>query len=401
MLRGVHMKTTKTLLGVTVAVLSAGVFSTGAHANSFTEAFKSGKAYGNLNLRFEGVDQDGFDDNASALTLRTRLGFTTGEFATGWTMTGEFEDSRSLFSVDEYSVPQTGFNPGEYPVVADPQTTELDQAFVQYKNDTVTVKAGRQVFTLDGHRFIGHVGWRQDRQTFDAISAKFTLTEAFTVTAAYLDQRNRIFAEAADIDSNDIILHGAYKLGDIGTLKGYAYLLENEADDLTNDTFGVSFSGGDSITYHAEFATQEAETTAEIETDYLNLEIGGKVGAVKLKAGYEVLGSDDGAGGFQTPLATLHKFNGWADVFLNTPSVGLEDISIAVSGKAGDGSWSAIYHKFDSNEASIDLGSEIDLIYKKKYGAFTSAVKAAFYTEGDEGTAADRTKLWVWTSMAF
>ena len=27
----------------------------------------------------------------------------------------------------------------------------------------------------------------------------------------------------------------------------------------------------------------------------------------------------------QTPLATLHKFNGWADLFLTTPNAGLED----------------------------------------------------------------------------
>jgi hypothetical protein len=31
-------------------------------------------------------------------------------------------------------------------------------------------KIGRQVITMDNHRFVGHVGWRQDRQTFDALT---------------------------------------------------------------------------------------------------------------------------------------------------------------------------------------------------------------------------------------
>ena len=28
----------------------------------------------------------------------------------------------------------------------------------------------------------------------------------------------------------------------------------------------------------------------------------------------------------QTPLATLHKFDGWADLFLTTPNKGLQDL---------------------------------------------------------------------------
>ena len=36
-----------------------------------------------------------------------------------------------------------------------------------------------------------------------------------------------------------------------------------------------------------------------------------------------MLGSDGGVAAFQTPLATLHAFNGWADLFLTTPARGL------------------------------------------------------------------------------
>ena len=47
----------------------------------------------------------------------------------------------------------------------------------------------------------------------------------------------------------------------------------------------------------------------------------------RIGGGYEVLGADDGAAltSFQTPLATLHKFQGWADKFLTTPPNGIRE----------------------------------------------------------------------------
>ena len=52
----------------------------------------------------------------------------------------------------------------------------------------------------------------------------------------------------------------------------------------------------------------------------------------KIGAGYEVLGSDDRMGQFRTPLATAHKFNGWADAFLdNGGPFGLRDAFVYVA----------------------------------------------------------------------
>ncbi|MFT5806450.1 MAG: hypothetical protein ACI9LG_000713 [Moritella dasanensis] len=50
------------------------------------------------------------------------------------------------------------------------------------------------------------------------------------------------------------------------------------------------------------------------------------------------MGSDSGDYGFATPLATLHKFNGWSDQFLNTPTQGLADLYLSVSSKVAGGS---------------------------------------------------------------
>jgi putative salt-induced outer membrane protein YdiY len=159
---------------------------------TITEAISSGKAKVDFRLRYEGVDQDNPLDNASALTLRTRLGYTTGSID-GFSATVEMEDNRIVLGQGDYTVGPTGYNLGQYSVIADPEFTELDQGFIQYKSDTFVAKVGRQVITHDGHRFIGHVGWRQDRQTFDALSVDYKPAKGISLKYAYVDQRNRIF----------------------------------------------------------------------------------------------------------------------------------------------------------------------------------------------------------------
>ena len=393
------------LSGVSLAVMLASGHAVAA--DSLAEALETGKAYGDFRLRYEAVDQDDATDrdDATALTLRSRLGYTTGSIS-GFSATLEFEDSRVVAGQDEYSVPGAVV---DYDVVADPETTEVDQGFLQYKSDTVTVKAGRQVLTLDNHRFVGHVGWRQDRQTFDALSAVVTPVENLTLTYAYLDQRNRILAENADINSKDHLFNAAFTTP-FGKLVGYAYLLEvDQAADNALDTYGVSFNGSadmDSLKllYGVEYATQESEAGGnEFDADYMMVEGGVAVAGVTLKAGYEVLGSDDGDYGFSTPLATLHKFNGWADIFLGTPAEGLVDMSVSASGSVAGGKWMLAYHEFEADDASDavdDLGDELDLSYATKFGKhYNAGIKYAMYSAGD--TNVDTDKLWLWVGASF
>ncbi|GAB2196253.1 alginate export family protein [Sessilibacter sp. MAH4] len=390
---------------ITLAVCAATTSSFSVNADVLTEMLEGAKLYGDFRLRYESVDQDNALDDASALTLRSRIGFKTAE-VNHFSATAEIEDSRVVLGEDDFSVPQTGFNTGEFSVVADPEVTELDQAFVQYGTETLTAKLGRQVFVLDGQRFIGDVGWRQDRQTFDALSVAYNPTKEITVTGAYLDKRNRIFADDADIDSKDFIGNVSFKTA-IGKVVGYSYLLENEENDTELDTYGISLDGSAVINekakflYHAEFATQETDT--DFDADYLFLEAGVKVANITAKIGYELLGSDDGQYGFSTPLATLHKFNGWADIFLNTPATGLEDTYLSLSAKVGPGNATVVYHEFDTDEdtaAISDLGSELDLQYAFKFGKkYSAGIKAAFYSADD--VAVDTDKVWIWVSKAF
>ncbi len=391
------------------------VFSGGLQAeesqevNQITEALTNGVVYGDFRLRFETVDQDNALRDAEALTLRSRLGYNTGVF-NGFSATVEMEDSRIVGGVDSYSVGPTGFNPGEYSVIADPETTELDQAYIQYKNAMVTVKWGRQALNYDGQRFIGDVGWRQDRQTFDAFSVEAIPVKDLTLKYAYVTQRLSIFAKDVDIDSQDHLFNASY-VTPVGTVTAYAYLLEVEPGVENGlDTYGVSLKGTLAakeklaFPYALEYATQNYKSGAtEYDSDYYLIEAGATVTGITASLGYEVLGSDDGAYGFATPLATLHKFNGWADLFLKTPTQGLVDRYISVKGPLAGGAWAVIYHEFEADDGSgavNDMGSEWNLVYSKQFGQHYSAgIKYAAYDAGDINV--DTEKLWLWVGFTF
>ena len=384
-------------------IAAMGINSANA-AETFTEAFTTGTIYADLRLRYENVDQDNALQDADALTLRTRLGYKTGSF-NGFSAVVEFEDSRVVFGVDDYSVPQTDFRTGEFSVIADPETTELDQGYIQYSGSGVTAKVGRQVILLDNQRFVGPVGWRQDRQTFNAVTVTYEPIKEIKLFAAQINQRNSIFAEVADIDSEDTLLNAAYTTS-YGKLVAYAYLLEVDNDtDNSLDTYGLSFTGKTGkFSYAVEFASQEANDT--LDTDYFKLEGGVGLGPVTAKLGYESLGTDDGAGGFATPLATLHAFNGWTDQFLVTPAAGLNDLYVSASGKIGGGTLTAIYHDYNSDVDAMgtdDLGNEINLVYVRPLSKnYVLGAKYGNYSSGDDVFGkVDTDKAWLWFNAKF
>ncbi len=380
----------------TLTILTATLFSQPTvAAETLTDAITNGTVKGDIRVRYEDVDNDITDSDG--MTIRTRLGYMTDSYA-DFSAYVEFEDVRDMFGIDD-----------EEELIPDPEGTEVDQGFLQYKTDQVTGKGGRQVITLDNHRFVGHVGWRQDRQTFDAARAQFMPMDGLSVDLSYLWKRNRIFAETLDADSDDVLVNVGY-VTPLGKLVGYGYSLDDDTRDEESDTFGIRFSGqSDMFLYTLEAASQEiTDSGVDFDTEYLFAEGGLKLSEVTLKLGYEVLGSDDGDASFTTPLATLHKFNGWADVFLGgtfDPAAmpdGLEDIYISASGKLGEYSLTAVYHEFSADEGSDDYGDEIDLQASRKFGKhYNGGVKYASYSDDGFNAAGDVDKLWLWVGMTF
>lgn len=381
-----------------------------ATAETFSEALTEGEINADFRLRYENVDQDNaLKKKADALTLRSRFGYSTGAFY-GFAATLEFEDVREVAGVNNYD-DGLDSNP-DYSSITDPVSTELDQGYLQFQGWGATARAGRQVITLDNHRFVGHVGWRQDRQTFDAFSLSYQPIDKLDLMYAYIDQRNRIFADERDLDAKDHLFNAAYQTP-FGTLVGYGYWLEEDEGPKNDiDSYGARFSGSSKLAetkvlYSAEFATQEKETANnDFDADYFLLEAGAVFFGVTGKIGYEVLGSDDEQYGFATPLATLHKFNGWTDQFLSTPDQGLADLYASLGGQLMTGKWTAIYHDFEADESTAgvdDLGDEINLLYSiKLFKHYNAGVKYASYSAGDSGAGnVDTDKFWAWVGAAF
>jgi hypothetical protein len=395
-----------------VAVTLAAVASPAvAQVRTLDAAVARGDASGAFNLRYEGVDEDNALKNATAVTLRSALKYTTAPFK-GFTAVVEAEDVRAV-GTDDYSVPTTGFNTGRYSVINDPETTEVNQAYLQYITGGLTARFGRQDLRYDNQRFVGAVAWRQDNQTFDAVTLEYKKDAAlvYTLDYHYLTQRNRIFAERGDINSSDHLFHGVINTP-VGALTGYAYLLEEDIV-LNNalDTYGVRLTGtrrlmGYDWTYLAEYATQESERgAAQFDADFYNVEAGVTVKGTTAKLGIESLGSDRGLYGFATPLATLHAFQGWADQFLTTPTQGIEDVYVSLARPIFMGTATLVYHDYSADRSTAtvdDLGDEINLQWILPIrNNYQVGVKFADYSQGDLAAKVDKQIFWTWVQLTF
>jgi len=368
---------------------------------TFEEAIKASKPIVDLRLRYEGADFDNIDETADALTIRARVGVETGKFL-GTTALIEFDHTEAL--VEDFNSVLNGRS--QFPVIADPEVTELNR--LQLRNTSIedtSVTLGRQRIIFDNARFIGNVGWRQDEQTYDALHVSNNSIENLTLNVAYVDQVNRIFGDdepQSKFESDSWLLNAGYKIpNDIGakiTLGGYAYILDLSAAALSSKTFGVFVDiGYGGFKGRVEYATQSdhADSPLDYSEDYLAASIGYSKSGFNASLGYEELGGD-GTGSFSTPLATGHKFNGFADVFLATPADGLEDLYGKIGYKTGSVgvlpfiNMFAVYHDFNAASGGADYGTEIDAVVATKIGKTGVLLKYANYNADAFATDIER-----------
>ncbi len=369
------------------------------------DAFRQGRFSFTARARWEGADQTGLRDS-DAYTVRSALGFTTAALA-GWQAMAEVENIASLGDRDGYNA--SGTNPGGAgrTVIADPTGTDVNQLWLAYTASGFGVKAGRQRLVLDNARFVGDSGWRQNMQTFDTAALTLKPAKDFTATYDYVWRVSRVFGNQApqrDFKGNVHLFNASYGGWAAGKLTAYAYLLDF-TNSLANssDTYGVSFTGATplnprvKLTYRAEYATQRdaGRNPLKYRAEYHVLELGAATKTFNVNAGWEVLGSDGGQKGFATPLATLHAFNGWADVFLATPARGLRDFYLSATVTLPQNyPLRVVYHDYTSDAGGLDYGSEWDAQLSHKLNAhWTALAKLARY-EG-AGPFADLTRYWV------
>lgn len=340
----------------------------------------NGKFWTDFRYRYEFVDQGNLPKDARASTLKNKTGVESGFFY-GFRAGVEGEFVVEL-GPDDFNNTINGRT--EYPIVADVESAEVDQAYLESHHiPGVALLGGRYLENLDNERFVGSVAWRQNDQTFDGAKATITAVPGVTALYAYIGNVNRIFSDESpvgNIASNTHLFHLESKPMPIGTLTAYTYLIDLfDLDPLSNASYGGFLKGKQplgrklSYDYRFEYARQinYGDNRGDYAADYVRVEQGLSWSGFTTTLIYELLGSDDGSAAFQTPLATGHIFNGFADVFLVTPPAGLQDFYVdaryKVSAKSG-GPFSyfdgllliAQYHEFRSAVQDLDYGSEFD-----------------------------------------
>ncbi len=377
-------------------------------------AIKAGKPIIDVRYRFEWKDQAGFAANAYANTIRTRLGYETGEFHHLKVLL-EFENVATIGD-DHFNSTTNGR--AQFPVIPDPDATEINRAqvtFTAIKKTPITI--GRQSYNLIDQRFVGAVDFRQNQQTFDAARLTSTAIDGLTVDYLYISRVHRVFGDdhpLGEFDSDSHVFAATYDAKKLGKLSGFGLLLDfEEAPALSSQTFGARYENAIALDVDAgvkfgvvaEYATQRdyKNNPLDYSEDYLHGEATISARAASLNLGYERLGGN-GTIGFATPLATLHKFQGFADVFLTTPAAGIEDLNAtaAYAWKGGpfgtDGRLYAVYHDFESERGDTNFGRELDAGLNLSLGKHWSAeVKGAVY----DGRGAFPDRSLIWTSLRF
>lgn len=374
-------------------------------------------------LRYENVEQQGIAVESDAVTMRVRAGVTakTGPFA--FLVEGE----ATLAIVEDYN---SGVNGKAGPIIPDPENIELNRAQIQFTGIPKTViTAGRQRINLDDQRFMGSVGWRQNEQTFDAVRAEWSGIKNVKADVIYAISQRTIWgvdgfgARQTAVDGDSFLGNLSYKGKNFG-VTAFAYLADLDeapvqAFRLSSKTFGIRANatlplGKTKLGLLASYAKQSDfnNNPNNSSADYILGEATLDVAPFKLTAGYEVLGADNGVAlsSFQTPFATLHKFNGTADKFLVTPANGLRDLYVgagvspkikALPGFNAQLTW----HQYKSDRLSQNYGTEWNAQMGWKIGKkLTFLAKYADYKRkgaADFAGDADTQKFWAQFDYAF
>ena len=377
---------------------------------TLAEALHRGDVKVSLRYRLETVDDDAFARSALASTLRTALSYGSAPWR-GFSLFLEAENVTAILDDEDYNnAGRDGLGNGvtNRPVVADPEITEVNQAWLRYQVAGTTITAGRQEINLGDQRFVGAVGWRQNHQSFDAVRVQHRCEGPVEVDYTYVANVNRIFGDNQQMSSH--LLYLPIHLGKQDTLTAYSFLLDYDRPanaNLSTATYGLEWRGQHPIgtlpaRFEAEYAHQQdhGNYPGNLDASYLHLLAGAGQDHLAATLEWEVLEGSRQDGQFNTPLATLHAFDGWADVFLRTPQDGLEALAFTLSGKAQAFTWQATAWDFHAESTSAHYGRELDLQltyqtpWKQQF-----AVKAMAY-DADEFFR-DVTKLAFWTSYTF
>ncbi|MEO8810059.1 MAG: alginate export family protein [Rhodanobacter sp.] len=357
-------------------------------------------------LRDERVDDAAFRREANAGTLRLRLGLRAN-FGGGWS--GLLEGAGVASAVDRYNSGANGRI--RYPTVTDPAGAEFNQYWLRWQGAQVGAALGRQRLQLDNQRWIGNSGWRQYEQTYDGVALQWQPLTHVALQYDWLDRVHRVagpdalnpLARQRRLDTN--LINAAWTPGS-EKLVGYAYLHEDlDVATASSATYGVRWTGtalrtgsGPAWTVEAARQGDYANNPQHFAHAYWLLEPTWTEQGITARAGWEHLGGN-GRNALQTPLATLHAFNGWDDQFNVTPAGGLDDRYVGLNGAFGHAevarklAWAVTWHDYRADRGGR-YGTEWDAsLGIPLLQGLIGLVKLANYRA--DGFGRDSTKVWL------
>jgi hypothetical protein len=353
---------------VLLALAGASALAFGAPAIAADAPTNSGQLLLEARTRYELYDPDGAD--AEAITTRIRLGWRQ---PIAKTLTGLIE-MEAVGALEDAYADGVHARPGKA-VIQDPEGVELNRAVIEWRpNPKLGLDVGRQRIILGNARFVGNGGWRQNEQTFDAIKLTAKPTKAVTVTYAYVDRVRRSLGHKSPqgVWRGDAhLIQAESDLGAIGKASAYAFLLDfDNAATQSSKTFGVRLAGarglrpGLSGTWELEHANQKdwGNNPQRYSVDYDLVSTGLKTAKSAVSLNLERL-EGDGVHAFQTPLATLHPFQGLSDVIGATPAKGVRDVFLRGATTVGTKQPLKLggeAHDFNTTVGGQNLGREID-----------------------------------------
>ena len=394
-----------------------------AQAETFSDALLHGNFKLDGRYRYEWVDQASRPQNAYAHTFRLRAGYETLAF-NGFYAGIEGEITRDLSARRSDGV----INTPALPVIADPDSEIVNRAYVGWimPNSLGTtddglggtrVVLGRQRITYDNERWVGAGAFRQNDQTFDAVSAEARPLENVSVRYAYLDRINRILGNnpGGHWASTSHLFGATTNLVPFGLTTAYVYLLDlAPVPRLSSATYGVRY---DALYQPSDEWSFGLEAELAHQSDYANNPDNYTVtysllrpmvrwnDMTQVSVGWERLGGN-GVDALQTPLATLHRHNGWADVFTTTPVNGLDDKHVRFMQDFPDAGFivnprlDLRYHDFHAARGGAHYGSEFDAdLNMSVLSRATVGVRFAKYDA--KSFDADTTKLWLYVEVQY
>ena len=317
------------------------------------------------------------------------------------------------------------------------------QAWAEIKlGENTSTKIGRQVLSYDDQRILGGLDWAQQGRNHDAALIKykkdnFILDVALAFNQDYSHPTGFVSAGTAYNTTGFFsykTMQMLYMKQKWEKMTGSLLLMNNgfqefdaanNADEVSNlQTLGTHLNyknGSFGVAANAYLQSGQRQGAVDVKGAYLlGLDFSYKVSPkVGLGAGLEsISGNDGGAGetGAFFPLyGTNHKFNGFMDYFYvgnHANSIGLVDLHVSANFKLNKSSSlmvKALNFRGEQALASGEksLGTEIDLVYKKKFKGYALVLgysqmfanDGMYELKGITESAAAGLQNWAWAML--